>query len=98
MTQEPILKSQDRVELSQDSVRLIAGERLLLAMCRGFLYEVLAELDSSHPLHTKCQSLLEATATSRLQDLLQIPESESGIDWDRYLTPTEIERIKLGLE
>ena len=90
------MDSTNNVELSQDSVRLTAGERLLLAMCRGFLYEVLAELDPNHPLHSKCQSLLDITATSRLQDLLQIPESESGIDWDIYLTPTEIERIKLG--
>lgn len=91
------MESKINIELSHDSVRLIAGERLLLAMCRGLLYEVLAELDPNHPLHSKCNSLLEATATSRLQDLLQIPESESGIDWDRYLTPKEIERIKLGL-
>lgn len=91
------MESKINIELSQDSVRLIAGERLLLAMCRGLLYEVLAELDPNHPLHSKGKSLLEATATSRLHDLLQIPESESGIDWDRYLTPKEIERIKLGL-
>ena len=91
------MESTNKVDLSSDEVRLIAGERLLLAMCRGFLYEVLAELDPNHPLHSICKSLLEATATSRLQDLLQIPDSEFGIDWDRYLTPTEIERIKLGL-
>ncbi len=91
------MESKNNIELSHDSVRLIAGERLLLAMCRGFLYDVLADLDLNHPFHYKCKSLLEATATSHLHDLLQIPESEFGIDWDRYLTPNEIERIKLGL-
>ncbi len=91
------MESKNNIELSHDSVRLIAGERLLLAMCRGFLYDVLAELYPNHPLHSKCKSLLDITATSHLQDLLQIPESEFGIDWDRYLTPNEIERIKLGL-
>lgn len=91
------MESTNNVELSSDEVRLVAGERLLLAICRGFLYEVHAELDPNHPLHSKCKSLLEATATSRLQELLQIPESESGVDWDRYLTPMEVERIKLEL-
>jgi hypothetical protein len=31
-----------------------------------------------------------------LNEKLQIPDAESGVDWDRFLTPLEIESIKLG--
>jgi hypothetical protein len=90
------METENSFELSRDSLRLIAGERMLLGLCRAFLYEVLSHLDSTDPLHAKCSLLLEGTATSRLHEKLQIPNAESGVDWDRFLTPLEIESIKLG--
>lgn len=90
------METEKNLELSRDTVRLVAGERMLLGLCRAFLYEVLSRLDPTDPLHTKCKALLESTTTSSLQEKLQIPDAESGVDWDKFLTPKEIERIKLG--
>jgi hypothetical protein len=84
------------VELSRDSLRLIAGERLQLGLCRAFLYEVFSHLGPMDPLRARCDLLLENTTTSSLHEKLGIPNAESGVDWDQYLTPDEIERIKLG--
>lgn len=83
------------VESSRDSLRLIAGERILLGLCRAFLYELLSQLEPTDPLRAKCSLLLQNTATSSLHEKLGIPNTESGVDWDQYLTPDEIERIKL---
>lgn len=90
------METKKSIELSRDALRLIAGERLLLGLCRGFLYEVSSQLEPLDPLHSKCKLLLQCTATSSLHEKLQIPDTESGVDWDKFLTPLEIEQIKLG--
>jgi uncharacterized protein with NRDE domain len=90
------METAKNLELSRDSLRLIAGERIQLGLCRAFLYEILSHLDSTDPLHARCTRLLECSATSNLHEKLQIPDAESGVDWDRFLTPLEIESIKLG--
>lgn len=91
------METAKNIELSRDSLRLIAGERMLLGLCRGFLYEILSHLDPTDPLHEKCTRLLECSATSNVFEKLQIRDSESGVDWEILLTPLEIESIKLGL-
>jgi len=90
------METAKKLELSRDSLRLIAGERIQLGLCRAFLYEILSHLDSTAPLHARCTRLLECSASSNLHEKLQIPDAESGVDWDRFLTPLEIESIKLG--
>jgi hypothetical protein len=77
-------------------LRKYAALLLALALARGQLLEALAlaeKLDDAEPLHD-IKRILDITALSRVAEVLDCSENDLAIDWDEYLTESEVNRIK----
>jgi hypothetical protein len=69
-------------------LRKYAAISLALGLVRGALFDALAG-------HTDgAQKIFDITAAARIAEALRCTESDLAIDWEEYLTPDEVNRIK----